>query len=101
MKKQPAFPCAFRHGTEEEGMSMREYYAAKAMQSLLSSIEGNDMFSAKNIARDSFSMADAMIVESQKIHDEENEICECESTDPNSTEQTGIDMCESCKKKYQ
>lgn len=59
-KDQPAFPC-FAHpdsrdGQGMSGMTLRQYYAARAMQGLMT----EDIDFAK-IARIAFAQADAMI----------------------------------------
>ena len=49
----PAFP----HGTCGQGMSLRDYFAAKAMQSLVAL----DRTAATMTAEDAYAMADAML----------------------------------------
>lgn len=66
----PAFPATIGPGGSEvqvapeqwafPGMTMRDYFAAKAMQGFASSI-GERHFSGENIARSSYSIADAMM----------------------------------------
>lgn len=62
---QPAFPAMhFDLADNEHGMTLRDYFAAKAMQGLLSNRNAEaaiDEFAAK-----SYRMADAMIKERQK-----------------------------------
>ncbi len=54
-----AFPIANMEGNEEFlGMDLRDYFAAKAMQGILT---GADSFDAKWIAQFSYEMADAMM----------------------------------------
>ncbi len=53
-----AFPLMFTHATTARGMTLRDYFAAKAMQAELT-IFGN-MPSAE-IARRAYEMADAML----------------------------------------
>lgn len=56
----PAFPnTAFTSSrNEQQGMTLRDYFAAKAMQGLLASTKTDD---GAMIARDSYAMADAML----------------------------------------
>lgn len=65
----PAFPCHTnpRPGTLNEapqGMSLRDYFAAKAMQAYIARIQPHDMDDATfdaNISRWSYETADAML----------------------------------------
>ena len=64
----PAFPVAgdgVTHGTVF-GMDMREYYAAKAMQALISAGDTFQPGIADKIADSAFIFADAMIRRSKK-----------------------------------
>lgn len=59
----PAFPCKWTSYDDEvhfqyEGMTLRDYFASKAMQGLLSETKTSD---GAMIARDSYKMADAML----------------------------------------
>lgn len=56
----PAFPCAgHENGTEfDRGISMRDYFAAKAMQGILSHDEWADI---DHMAEYSYKLADAML----------------------------------------
>jgi hypothetical protein len=54
----PAFP----YGTCGQGMSLRDYFAAKAMQSLVALDNANNI----NIAIWSYEIADAMLAEREK-----------------------------------
>lgn len=60
---EPAFPI--RGGLHEHqfiGASLRDYFAAKAMQGLVSSYQDGDVTSSfKDIAGDAYEMADAML----------------------------------------
>jgi hypothetical protein len=60
----PAFPSTHPHG-REEGMSLRDWFAGKAMQGLLACPvqpqSGPDMY-----ARDAYALADAMLKERSK-----------------------------------
>ena len=70
----PAFPTNYRHRANDPGMTLRDYFAAKAMQGVVSSIATEDDYrrlsghaSASGltvsewIARDAFKQADAML----------------------------------------
>ena len=70
----PAFPTNYRHRANDPGMDLRDYFAAKAMQGVVSSIATEDDYrrlsghaSASGltvsewIARDAFKQADAML----------------------------------------
>ena len=61
----PAFPTLDKF-YPEHGMSLRDYFAAKAMQSLIIQIYNPEYNSAEDIAKWSYEFADAMIRESQK-----------------------------------
>jgi hypothetical protein len=57
----PAFPYS-RLGSDADGMTLRDYFAAKAMQGLLAQSEGGAFFSpVKEAANYAYSMADAML----------------------------------------
>lgn len=54
----------------EPGMSLRDYFAAKAMQALVADALNRDgMAAVATIARDAYRMADAMLVESVKSNE--------------------------------
>jgi len=58
----PAFPSPRWEGwgSPQEGMTLRDYFAAEAMQSLL--LDGNYDFSDRNlIAQKAYAFADAML----------------------------------------
>jgi hypothetical protein len=67
----PAFPAMhFDLGDDEHGMTLRDYFAAKAMQGLISSADWreavaehttNDMAATKFTALTAYEMADAML----------------------------------------
>jgi len=61
----PAFPfwCDSNGMANFQGMTMRDYFAAKAMQGLLASTKTND---ALVIAKDAYILADAMQAERNK-----------------------------------
>jgi hypothetical protein len=52
----PAFPSAFTG--QDEGMSLRDYFAAKAMQGLISA---DQMTPHDYVANDAYGYADAML----------------------------------------
>ena len=64
----PAFPCDESHGDDYEGMTLRDYFAAKAMPIILSDIyyarlaaaQGYGEF-ASDAADDAYAVADAML----------------------------------------
>jgi hypothetical protein len=55
----PAFPTKLGHWTEEEGMTLRDYFAAKAMAADMATSH----HSAKDVAKFAYEMADAMLAE--------------------------------------
>ena len=55
-----AFPLLFTHATTQEGMTLRDYFAAKAMQSLVLMSTGEDN-EIPDAAEDAYSYADAML----------------------------------------
>lgn len=75
-KNIPAFPLAFQEQdasgmprTEmyaHDGMTLRDFFAANAMQGLLVSWGGYDVGDFREIAEDAYSAADAMISEREK-----------------------------------
>ena len=65
MKDIPAFPLSFvAHPTEEtfiaKGMTLRDYFAAKAMQGMLSENSGI-RYSNEELAQFAYAVADAMM----------------------------------------
>lgn len=65
MKKELAFPrmshtnCHDLMLVEEDGMTLRDYFAAKALQGLIAS--GDDPFLISDMAKSAYAMADAML----------------------------------------
>ena len=53
----PAFACAAENG-HQEGMSLRDYFAGHAITSVMSQFGYS---SAKNLAKDCYNIADAML----------------------------------------
>ena len=64
----PAFPAKLGHWMEE-GMTLRDYFAAKAMQAFMPSRPPPDEIVADQIAEAAYFMADAML----RIRGRENE----------------------------
>lgn len=63
----PAFPVVFDDSigadfSVEKGMTLRDYFAAKAMQPLI----GGDYQFMRDVAKDAYEMADAMLKEREK-----------------------------------
>lgn len=56
----PAFPSAHPHG-QEEGMTLRDYFAAKAMQARINDSKLSPMYSFEDHADRAYKMADAML----------------------------------------
>ena len=61
-----AFPTVGSQYSYEEGMSLRDYFAAKAMQALINSFEYRDADDYEFLSHYSYKMADAMLVEREK-----------------------------------
>ena len=61
MKNPPAFPIPFE--THNDGMTLRDYFAAKAMQPLITAsvTEPGCVGSADNISKCAYQFADAML----------------------------------------
>lgn len=55
-----------RNQTFDPGMSLRDYFAAKAMQAIAS----GDFDTFANLAHDAYNIADAMLAERNGNHDE-------------------------------
>jgi len=67
----PAFPAQDHHGQKFTGMTLRDYFAAKAMQGWLASFScesrhPTESGGAKYVAAASYAMADAMLAERNK-----------------------------------
>jgi hypothetical protein len=73
-KTTPAFPIAdpfiaMKPQTEKEakllqaGMTLRDYFAAKAMQGLITSLPSDSTLYDSNVAKWAYEMADAMLEE--------------------------------------
>jgi len=60
----PAFPTLFiepNYGSGYAGMTMRDYFAAAALQGLLASIQPNQLWSGDDVAVTCYRTADAML----------------------------------------
>jgi len=60
----PAFPTLFiepNYGSGYAGMTMRDYFAGKALQGLLASIQPNQLWSGDDVAVTCYRTADAML----------------------------------------
>lgn len=64
MKKQPkAFPSSDATINHEEGMNLRDYFAARAMQAYMHDLEvAWDSYGLTCAARDAYKLADAMMI---------------------------------------
>lgn len=62
-KNEPAFPNPRWEGWGEpqQGMTLRDYFAAKAMQGLIASPHMPDAFNVQPVADKAYMMADAML----------------------------------------
>jgi hypothetical protein len=49
MTKEPAFPCVDHHGHKLTGMTLRDYFAARAMQGLIAHEQKASHLSGANI----------------------------------------------------
>jgi len=56
-----AFPTATLAQKTEGGMTLRDYFAAKAMQGFLASLPSDTTLYDSNVAKWSYEMADAML----------------------------------------
>jgi hypothetical protein len=70
MKDTPAFPVAFKWGDElsqYNGMTLRDYFAAKVLEGVMSNVEMGIIFSkgdkppSDEIAESAYAMADVMM----------------------------------------
>lgn len=57
----PAFPGKAYSGLPNEGLSLRDYFAAKAMQGTLASMQNDEVFPFKEGPAWAYKMADAML----------------------------------------
>lgn len=63
---EPAFPVVAHMAVVSEGMSLRDYFAAQALNGLLSSLNFITNCGPKNIAALAYSYADAMLEQRDK-----------------------------------
>ena len=62
MKQQPAFPCEYdEYFPLGNGMTLRDYFAAKAMQGFAAMSDVDGFSSVEEMAKMSYKWADAMI----------------------------------------
>lgn len=66
----PAFPRSPHSGEEsDDGMTLRDYFAAKAMQGLIAATGDSDgvvTYDSKTVAANAYEMADAMLKAREK-----------------------------------
>jgi hypothetical protein len=56
-----AFPILFTHATTQEGMTLRDYFAAKAMQGFVSDPDWRVDMMPNETARAAYTQSDAML----------------------------------------
>jgi hypothetical protein len=61
MNNSPAFPCRPDTPPEYDGMTLRDYFAAKAMQALLSDTDWRIDMDIEDTAKAAYMTADAML----------------------------------------
>lgn len=62
MNNEPAFPAMhYDLADNEHGLTMRDYFAAKAMQGMLAACTGWSEANLERLAKCSYSTADAML----------------------------------------
>jgi hypothetical protein len=61
--KEPAFPIVYAEGDFDRGMTLRDYFAAKALQGIFASTEWSEVSwdRSKAMVQDSFNIADEMM----------------------------------------
>jgi hypothetical protein len=66
-KNDPAFPCANHSMPDEKGITIRDYFAAKAMQAAFThALRQDPQDSPETIALAAYFVADAMLAERDK-----------------------------------
>jgi len=65
MNNRHAFPCDSRESSEFAGMTLRDYFAAKAMLGFLT-LDMQDEYLASETAKEAYRYADAMLKEREK-----------------------------------
>jgi len=71
----PAFPCVINeegggYNPEANGMTLRDYFAAKAMQGMFCHDSSFVKTWQEQTAKDAYTMADAMLAEREKQNDD-------------------------------
>ena len=70
VENSPAFPCPVGHieCNHPTGMTLRDYFAAKAMQGIVSNVyfPTAKQYGAEQLAQDAYQIADAMLGEREK-----------------------------------
>jgi hypothetical protein len=61
MNSEPAFPTPIISVMQHQGMTLRDYFAAKAMNGLVGAWGAHDLQDYKEIASDAYFLADAML----------------------------------------
>jgi hypothetical protein len=56
----------YEHGGESDGMTLRDYFAAKAMQGFLASGKCTPDYVGKHLVADSYALARSMLAERSK-----------------------------------
>lgn len=64
----PAFPTP-AHNLANDGMTLRDYFAAKAMQGIIGRPDSSTNWSTEIYARSAYAMADAMLKAREAKHD--------------------------------
>lgn len=62
----PAFPCTNHHGHKLTGMTLRDYFAASALQGFIQNNIYLPWNSPSELAVKSYEMADAMLAERER-----------------------------------
>lgn len=71
-ESEPAFPQTKQVGdmtTTQGGMTLRDYFAAKAMEAIIHRCDSPGQTTNKTVARNAYWYADAMLAERGKGHD--------------------------------
>lgn len=66
MNNSPAFPIVGQWGVTEQGMTLRDYFAAKAMQGFMANKSNPMRFQPEDDANWAYSIADAMLAAREK-----------------------------------
>lgn len=57
----PAFPCVNHHGHKLTGMTLRDYFAAKAMQAIIARADSRFTTTLEFVGGKAYQYADAML----------------------------------------